>query len=71
MKLTTPQIIMLNHAATVRQQRLDARTKKRKENGTETLEDQINSEPSEFDVFEGKRIEEMNSEEYARYMRGL
>lgn len=65
MKLTTPQILMLNHASWVRQKRLDARTEERRANGSMTLEDSVNDGAS---VFNGKRLDELTTEEYTAYL---
>ena len=68
-KLTYPQILMLCHAANIRQERLEARTKVRKKNGTATIEDQINDD-DDLPMFEGKPIDQLDSDGYARYIAG-
>lgn len=64
MRLTMPQILMLNHAAVVNRARLDARTRHRQDTGTMTMEDVVNTMP----LFNGKPINELTSEEYAQYL---
>lgn len=56
MRLTMPQIIMLNHAAWVNSERMKSRIHSKK---NEDDDDQI--------VYKGKRLSELNSEEMAAY----
>jgi hypothetical protein len=54
-----PQIIMLNHAASVNSNRMDARVKANK-----TKDDVEDTDPV---VWNGKRLSEMNSDETSAY----
>ena len=56
MRLTLPQIIMLNHAAWVNQKR------------SEEKANQKRTEPEVIEpVYKGKKITEMDSDEFGRY----
>lgn len=59
MRLTIPQIIMLNHGAHINQLRSDARIEERRK--------QQDKEEQNPPVFMGKRADELNSEEMAAY----
>lgn len=65
MKLTMPQIIMLNAGAEVNRQRLDRRIAKGRQSGYATIEDKMADEP----MWNGKRVSELTSAEYVQYQR--
>lgn len=65
LRLTMPQIIMINHAAHVNKKRLDRRIERNRERGDQPLEDRI----AEMPMWNGKRIDELTSEEYLEYHR--
>lgn len=62
---TLPQIIMLNHASSVNKRRFDAKVNKGRRDNTQTLEERIVDTP----MWNGKRIDELTSEEYLEYHR--
>jgi len=64
MCLTLPQIIMLNHASWVNQARSEERFKKKQEaEKHQTL-------PNDPVVFRGKRVSELDSDEFMAYWSG-
>lgn len=66
--ITMPQLIMLNAGATCNKQRMDNRLERDKANGGSGSISTDIANAGEAVVFNGKRIEEMNSEEYKIYM---
>ena len=69
MRLTVPQIIMLNHGASVNKRRSDVRMSQEKDNPT-TVRNQVDAhfhvnEP----VWKGKRWDELTSDEMAAYVK--
>lgn len=65
MRLTMRQILMLNHAAAVNKLRMDEKIKRGRDKGDyDTLDEEV----SDSVVFEGKRFDELTSDEYSRYM---
>lgn len=59
MKLTMPQILMLNHAAYVNKTRSDRKQAKKAP---------VVDEPSSEPTFRGKPLSQLSSEEYALYV---
>jgi len=55
---------MLNAAAEINRKRMDARIKQRRENGESTLQEDI----AELPMINGKRLDELTSDEYLNYM---
>lgn len=61
MRMTMPQIIMLNHASSINYKRSEARSKAKANN------DKPEDESKQI-VYKGKKIEELTSEEMVSYM---
>ncbi len=61
MGLTVPQIVMMNHAAYINNKRLESRSKNR----------QTEEHSSSEIVMNGKKLEELTSEEQMRYYSDL
>lgn len=61
MRLTTPQIILLNHAASINYKRMEAR---RKHEGDKKQETDDNDPV----VMNGKRLSELNTDEMMAYL---
>lgn len=64
LRRTMPQILMLNHAASVNKARMDARIKRGRTEGYESLDDAAADAP----VYNGKRLSELTTEEYQAYL---
>lgn len=64
MRLTYPQILLLNHAADVNKKRLDARIKSRRRDGTASIAEELSDMP----VYKGRKLTDLTSEELASYM---
>lgn len=60
-KRTYPQIIMLGHAAHVAKQRMDKRLEQNKKK---------TAPPVDEPIFNGKRLDELSSDEYVAYYSG-
>lgn len=67
MKMTMPQLIMLNHAAWVNYKRMESRSE------AKTTENKRQAERDEKDpiVFKGKRMSEMDSLDMQQYYGGM
>jgi hypothetical protein len=63
MRMTMPQILMLNHAAWVNSERC----KKRVDHMSKKQKKQDDEDPT---VWRGKRLSEMNSDELGKYYTG-
>lgn len=64
MRLTMPQIIMLNHAAWVQNERRDAKIHHAKATGQpRSIEERV----YEGEFFNGKPVDQLTSEEYLTY----
>lgn len=66
---TMPQIIMLNAAASVNKKRTDAKLASQKEKGEGSGSISNDIQESAIDAFTGKKVEELNSEEYIKYLQ--
>lgn len=67
MRLTLPQILMLNHAAHVNRQRLDKQMDAKKDgNALERIEASFHEEQP---IWRGKKWSEMTSEDMATYVQ--
>lgn len=58
-KLTYPQILMLNAAAETNRKRMDARIKRKRADGTMSIQEEIADMP----LVNGKRFDELTSDE--------
>jgi hypothetical protein len=64
-----PQIVMLTHASHVNKQRLDQELGQARLDRSSQSDSASHAAPSNEPMFNGKRLEELNSEEYLAYMR--
>jgi hypothetical protein len=67
MQMTLPQIMILNHAAWVNSQRSDERYKRKREREEKIAAEQKKRDEEDPVVWNGKRLSEMNSDEWAQY----
>lgn len=66
MRLTMPQIYMLNHAAAVNKKRLDAKIKwQRDHDKFDTVNDAASAG---LPMFNGKSVDQLTSDEYQSYL---
>jgi hypothetical protein len=69
MKLTMPQILMMNHGAWVNGKRFDARCERNKTRAEETRKAKEKQDEDDPIVLRGKRLSELNSDEMMEYYR--
>jgi hypothetical protein len=71
LKITLPQVILLNHASQVNRSRLDKKLDHYRRTNTGSMEDQMeaamNPEGSQA-LYKGKRLDQLTTEEYVDYM---